>query len=371
VVERNTFLDVVCPAEEDGDEHAGQPGVLLRSKTAPAATQEKEEPALTRSSTPCATPPGSPELPDILPAPALSGYQDSPRGCDGHWAAFDGEAAYHAEAVDAPRNAGMPGVPGMPGATMPGMLGMPGATMPGMPGPILLGEWSSAEVFPYVVEQPWLVSGIGGHQLAFAQVPVALPVASAWGNAFVPIDQQDAFVPVDQQEDLPASAASHALGSVPVPATTTRASVPNATRQNTVTLSESPGKRHVHWTVDARKLRSNDKQAVSPSFQLHEGEFKIVMHPKPMSGSRRGANFKTANGKGYLNLKCETDLLGASTRLAFSIVIGNMRQGPFTHDYGANAMVEECGKLEWDFTEAVDADSQTLVVELVIDVSEA
>merc|ERR1719148_158595 len=49
--------------------------------------------------------------------------------------------------------------------------------------------------------------------------------------------------------------------------------------------SPSSGVYRVHWLVDARKLRGNDKQAVSPPFELfsahrqHGATFKMMIYP--------------------------------------------------------------------------------------------
>jgi hypothetical protein len=143
-----------------------------------------------------------------------------------------------------------------------------------------------------------------------------------------------------------------------------------------LTLSQRPGYLHAHWSLDARKLRSNDKQAVSPSFDLPikdgpKGPFKIIVLPKPTSGGHGGECFKKANGRGMLQLKCESDVFEAFTRLTFSFAIGRgtARQGPctpVTHDFAANAMAEGCRAVEWDLAGAVDTGSQTLDLELVI-----
>merc|ERR1712216_187434 len=73
------------------------------------------------------------------------------------------------------------------------------------------------------------------------------------------------------------------------------------------------GINHVSWQVDARKLDSQDKQAVSPQFVialpvLGPQPFKIALYPKVTNDSKRGASFKKAKGKGKVVLKCEAQL---------------------------------------------------------------
>merc|ERR550532_3353364 len=47
----------------------------------------------------------------------------------------------------------------------------------------------------------------------------------------------------------------------------------------------------IRWTVDARKLKSKDREAVSPTFHLSCGspmEFKLVIRPKKIEDARGG-----------------------------------------------------------------------------------
>merc|ERR1740130_529695 len=52
----------------------------------------------------------------------------------------------------------------------------------------------------------------------------------------------------------------------------------------------------IQWHVDARKLRGNDKQAVSPPFEISFGgqavTFKMMIYPKVVSDAKGGASFK-------------------------------------------------------------------------------
>merc|ERR1712203_252231 len=65
----------------------------------------------------------------------------------------------------------------------------------------------------------------------------------------------------------------------------------------------------VRWTVDARKLKSTDREKVSPLFELGCGpefQFRMVMRPKKMDDNRGGACFKRARGRGTVELKLVT-----------------------------------------------------------------
>merc|ERR1712217_665320 len=143
-------------------------------------------------------------------------------------------------------------------------------------------------------------------------------------------------------------------------------------------LSISSGQFQIHWTVDARKLRGNDKQAVSPPFMLSFGQqfpnvtFKMMMYPKVVNDNKGGASFKKARGKGYIQLKCEAELSEAIANVRFRFSIGNGAnmqpyRGPVYHNFSSSAV---CGlnkeQEEWDFMNVVDVDSMTFVVCLEI-----
>merc|ERR1712187_757942 len=112
------------------------------------------------------------------------------------------------------------------------------------------------------------------------------------------------------------------------------------------------------WTVDARKLRGNDKQAVSPPFDLSFGTrlpnvtFKMMIYPKIIHAEKGGASFKKARGKGHIQLKCESELPAGSAKVSFCLSIGSKNsmktpRGPVFHDFSSSAV---CGlSEEWDF----------------------
>eukprot|EP00442_Polarella_glacialis_P008818 CAMPEP_0115083666 /NCGR_PEP_ID=MMETSP0227-20121206/20719_1 /TAXON_ID=89957 /ORGANISM="Polarella glacialis, Strain CCMP 1383" /LENGTH=422 /DNA_ID=CAMNT_0002472163 /DNA_START=59 /DNA_END=1327 /DNA_ORIENTATION=+ len=155
---------------------------------------------------------------------------------------------------------------------------------------------------------------------------------------------------------------------------------PLAPQPQTLTraFSVKSGFFRVHWTVDARKLRGNDKQAVSPPFELSFGSqfpnvtFKMMIYPKAVSDSKGGASFKKARGHGYVQLKCEAELSEAIANVAFRISIGSgdkmqPPRGPVAHNFSSSAV---CGlpkeQEEWDFESVKDTDSMTFVVCLEI-----
>ena len=64
-----------------------------------------------------------------------------------------------------------------------------------------------------------------------------------------------------------------------------------------------PGSYLVKWFLDSRKLKSNDKQVISPGFMLYHprtGQFLRFLFgavPKDWSAANPEANFKKAEGK--------------------------------------------------------------------------
>jgi len=133
--------------------------------------------------------------------------------------------------------------------------------------------------------------------------------------------------------------------------------------------STNSGVHRIFWNVDARKLRGNDKQAVSPAFELPFASipFKMMIHPR--SGT---ANFNSSRGNGFIQLKCEDELLEGDAKVSFRFFIGSGEKmqpprGPVLHDFAQNSI---CGLPKgqdvWDFSKAVDRDSMTTVVCLEI-----
>lgn len=199
---------------------------------------------------------------------------------------------------------------------------------------------------------------------AVPTVPACIPAMPRLSGALGGANTAPAFVP--QGHALPVQ--SKVVPSAPQPQTLTRAIGANTREQ------------HVFWTVDARKLKGNDKQAVSPPFELcfgHQREgngatFKIMLYPKLANDSRGSSTFKRCNGRGFILLKCEADVTDYIVPITFRIAIGvgNRRQparGPVTHDFSKSAV----GGLrrfqeEWCFNDVVDLDSMTFVVCLEI-----
>merc|ERR1740121_1863629 len=129
---------------------------------------------------------------------------------------------------------------------------------------------------------------------------------------------------------------------------------------------EADGVFRVRWTVDARKLRGNDKTVVSPPFEIPakaSGTFKMMINPTA-SKLKGGATFRNSAGKGSVQLKCDT---ASETKLQIRFSIGSKSEepsrGPVEHNFALNGV---CGLpkeiAEWDFTRVVDETAKTFVV---------
>jgi hypothetical protein len=131
----------------------------------------------------------------------------------------------------------------------------------------------------------------------------------------------------------------------------------------------------IRWTFDSRKLKTTDREAVSPPFNVSCGEeqqcqFKMVLKPKAVDTGRGGACFKKSRGKGYIILRCTSEVAAVKPTLTFRVrIMSNRREesfrGPVRNNFADRAM---CGlpegQDEWDFNKVVDKETNTFVVVL-------
>lgn len=119
------------------------------------------------------------------------------------------------------------------------------------------------------------------------------------------------------------------------------------------------------WVVRGQRLKSMDKQAVSPVFRIQSASrgptsFKIMICPAARNDGRGGGSFKQGKGKGRVHLKCTEELeADAQVILKYWVVIGEgaMAQparGPFAHDFAEHSCSELGGQEAWNFAAAVD-----------------
>jgi len=128
----------------------------------------------------------------------------------------------------------------------------------------------------------------------------------------------------------------------------------------------------VCWTVGARKLRGSDKQAISPLFELPLGpngqsmQLRIMIYPKA-SDSKTPCNFRSSQGRGYIQVKYESDTVGKlpSVKVEMSVGTGNQAQAhrSIHHDFSSNAI---CGLPRsddiWDFNSSIDLENNMLPI---------
>lgn len=137
---------------------------------------------------------------------------------------------------------------------------------------------------------------------------------------------------------------------------------------------------HVLWSVDARKLEGQDKQAVSQVFLVELPEcgptpFKLVLYPKATNDGKHGAGFKKAKGHGRVVLKCEAQLPESMSDVCFRLGLGRAGKGSETLQAFRGPVMENffehsCHGLpkseeNWDFPASVE-DSRTFLVTLEI-----
>lgn len=144
---------------------------------------------------------------------------------------------------------------------------------------------------------------------------------------------------------------------------------PPAPQTLTRAFSVGSGAFRINWTVSATKLRSADKNAVSPPFELSFGgpysstKFKLMLFPKVSSEGKGGSSFRKSKGKGFIQLKCEADLHEVAGTLKFRLFVGSQQpRGPVTHDFSHSAVKGLPKESEtWDIEKSVTANGYFVV----------
>jgi len=124
------------------------------------------------------------------------------------------------------------------------------------------------------------------------------------------------------------------------------------------------------WKVDAKKLRSSERQAVSPLFNAPL-PFKMTIVPEG------GTSFRKAGGRASIQLKCEVACKTSECfPVTFYLSVGSGHEcdlrrpsprGPITCDFARKGMCglpKECDM--WDLLSVIDEQSQMFVVCLEI-----
>lgn len=246
-------------------------------------------------------------------------------------------------------------------------------TLPPPPAPADLERLKTVQLFDEQWED-WQWTGDPSAGVAMVSmvpmvqmVPIApMPLPPYMTNSVGPTPQSmpPHMDPVMVGGGPPASADGPPAGAPPMPQTLQRST------------SVSSRATRIEWIVDSRKLRGNDKQAVSPSFDLTCGgrqlPFKMMIYPKQVTEQKGGASFKKSKGRGSVTIKCEADVHHGSTPLKFRIYTGQGTskqppRGPVEHDFSASAVCMLPRNIEeWDFQEVVDRASGVFVVGLEV-----
>ena len=132
----------------------------------------------------------------------------------------------------------------------------------------------------------------------------------------------------------------------------------------------------IHWTVDARILKTSDREKVSPPFEVSmdgkEIQFKMCLRPSLTSESRGGASFRKAKGKGTVDLRCLSEIdPRRSCAMIFRVAIGKGSEShkvsqTMKHDFSQKPICQLEGEDEWDFKSVTDDDTQTFVIVLEV-----
>eukprot|EP00929_Paragymnodinium_shiwhaense_P101542 TRINITY_DN646_c0_g2_i1.p1 TRINITY_DN646_c0_g2~~TRINITY_DN646_c0_g2_i1.p1 ORF type:complete len:310 (-),score=52.13 TRINITY_DN646_c0_g2_i1:305-1234(-) len=125
------------------------------------------------------------------------------------------------------------------------------------------------------------------------------------------------------------------------------------------------------WTVDARKLVSDHKVIVSPSFEVELAAqtvpFKVILTPKEVTLRKGGQSFKRSRGMGSIQLKCESaGDFAEMAQVKFSVG-RSLSRGPVLHDFGQSGVCSLKSEIDtWNFTQAVDEASQSFDIRIEI-----
>jgi len=130
------------------------------------------------------------------------------------------------------------------------------------------------------------------------------------------------------------------------------------------------------FRVSAAKFQSKDRQVVSEMFHIRFGDvkvpFRVRLTAKLVHRHKHGQCFRTARGRGRLELKCEGVPPENSEAVRFAFSIGSREQPekrsePIEHDFSGSSVGGLPASIEdWDFKAAIDAGTASCEVTLAI-----
>lgn len=404
VLVRNTFLDI---------EDTPEPGEIVRSKTAPPASgnwdlddsdEEEEDEQPTADASP--TSPGDDSVRDdgALCRTVTHEWLEEPMQWG--WVPKDAGNVQTVSGQAPEASAASQGTGHMPSyqAAMPAdslQHPQPQQVLQQMPQGQMLQQGQMASQMP---QMPQGQMPQGQMPMQMVLMPVAMApmgqgapgaMTSGYGATAPPGPGPVPELPVRQPDRGARWPAAAPVPAGPMPqntVTVTSATVPSPLPQGPPTVpqpqtltrafSVKSGFFRVHWTVDGRKLRGNEKQTVSPPFELSFGHkfpsvtFKMMIYPEMVNEGKGGSCFRKSKGRGYVQIKCEAELEESVAWASFRISIGSGSKtvgprGPRYHNFSQSAVtgLEEGPTKDehiWDFTEVLDEASQTFVVCLEI-----
>lgn len=128
------------------------------------------------------------------------------------------------------------------------------------------------------------------------------------------------------------------------------------------------------WAYEARKLKSTDREAASPSIELVSGQeqvhFKMIIRPVQVSEMRGGFNFKSAKGKGHIQLRCSDDVCGNQI-VTWRIRVGDSEPtAAVRHNFSDKALCSMPGE-PWDFSSYIREGEDHVLITLEVMADEA
>jgi len=186
---------------------------------------------------------------------------------------------------------------------------------------------------------------------------VSIPI---WQALYTHVASQERFYELGANcSDLPSNAERESEVCVPLQ------------EQHRLTCCCSQGAFRVMWHVEKRRLSSQEKQIISPSFFISLGEglpeasCKLVLNAQ-------GQSFKRSRGHGQIHIKCETVLPEAASWVSARFMVGaglkeQPARGPVVHSFDESAT---CGLSKkhgvWDLRASVNKMTKTLAIRVEI-----
>eukprot|EP00435_Cladocopium_sp_Y103_P042868 s429_g11.t5 len=139
------------------------------------------------------------------------------------------------------------------------------------------------------------------------------------------------------------------------------------------------GKELIRWRVDGRKLETQEKQILSPEFELKlpglgtSAAFRLMILAKETRG-KGGRGFLKAKGAGRLFIKCaDSSLPEGVAPMAFRVMVGPGRERDLPlHQFSQHSCCPlQENKASWDLLSMLDATSKRLEVSVQVHRSEA